>query len=120
MNTRKKLMTLLLVLLSANSMMAHDFEQGGIYYNIIHADEVEVTFMGDSYTSEDKAYSGTVTIPETVTHDGMTYTVTTIGVYAFYECTELTSVELPATVTIIRGAACMLCSNLTDIVFPDS
>ena len=120
MNTRKKLMTLLLVLLSANSMMAHDFEQGGIYYNIIHADEVEVTFMGDSYTSEDKAYSGAVTIPETVTHDGEAYTVTTIGVYAFYECTELTSVELPATVTVIRGAAFMLCSNLTDIVFPDS
>ena len=120
MNTTKKLMTLLLALLAANTVVAHDFEQGGIYYNIIHADEVEVTFKGDSYTAEDKAYSGAVIIPETVTHDGVTYTVTTIGVYAFYECTELTSVKIPATVTVIRGAAFLLCSNLTDIVFPDS
>ena len=120
MNNTKTLMTLLLAMLAVNTAVGHDFEDGGIYYNIIHANEVEVTYMGDSYTSEDKAYSGTVTIPETVTHDGVTYTVTTIGVYAFYECTELTSVEIPATVTAIRGAAFMLCSNLTDIVFPDS
>ena len=46
--------------------------------------------------------------------------VTSIGYYAFYECTNLTSITIPNSITNIREAAFMNCSSLTSITIPDS
>ena len=46
--------------------------------------------------------------------------VTSIGDYAFYNCTSLTSVEIPDSVTIIGNDAFYNCTSLTSIVIPDS
>lgn len=58
---------------------AHDFEVDGIYYNITseEAKTAEVTFKGDSYWVHDE-YSNSVTLPVTVTYDGVAYSVTSI------------------------------------------
>ena len=46
--------------------------------------------------------------------------VTSIGGFAFYECSELTSVMIPDGVTSIGDSAFERCSSLTSVTIPDS
>ena len=46
--------------------------------------------------------------------------VTSIGNYAFYECTSLTSIEIPNSVTSIGNYAFYECTSLTSIEIPNS
>ena len=112
-----KLSFLLLALLLPATANAHDFEVDGIYYNI-NGNEATVTYKGTSYNS--RAYSGEVTIPLSVTYNGTTYSVTSIGDDAFYKCSGLTSVKIPNSVTYICEGAFYCCSGLTSIVIPNS
>ena len=59
--------------------------------------------------------TGELVIPETVMHNGETYTVTAIGEYAFYDCWGLTSVVLPNTLTSIYHGAFEYCGSLTSL-----
>ena len=114
-------LTLLLTLLLAGGFVAtaHDFEVDGIYYKI-NDYEVSVTYKGTSYTQYHDRYSGSVTIPSTVTYNGTTYSVTAIGELAFYYCTRLTSIIIPNSVTTIGSSAFSECSGLTSIDIPNS
>ena len=109
----KKLFTLFLALVATSALWAEDFSAGGIYYNILNGSEVEVTYGSTEY-------SGSVTIPSTVTYNGTTYSVTRIGDYAFGWCDGLTSVTLGNSVTRIGDAAFLSCSSLTSITIPNS
>ena len=64
--------------------------------------------------------SGAVTIPETVTNNNITYTVTAIGESAFFNKTGLTSITLPNTIVTIKSSAFEGCTGLTSIVIPNS
>ena len=46
--------------------------------------------------------------------------VTSIGKYAFYDCTSLTSVTIPDSVTSIGKQAFMYCTSLTGVTIPGS
>ena len=46
--------------------------------------------------------------------------VTTIGDYAFYQCTNLTNVIMPNSVTTIGDYAFYQCTNLTNVIMPNS
>lgn len=106
--------------LTSIPILAHSFESDGIYYNVIANKTVEVTFKGPKSTSYDE-YSGTVNIPSSVTYDSITYSVTSIGVAAFYNCSGLTSVTIPNSVTSIGINAFYNCSGLTgDLTIPNS
>ena len=89
----KKIFTLFFAL-CAISVWAHDFSVNGIYYNYLEGNEVEVTYRGADYFEYNDEYSGSVTIPSTVTYKGTTYNVTKIGNTAFYACYSLTSVVI--------------------------
>ena len=123
MNTTKKLMTLLLAMLTANLAIAYDFEVDGIYYNLNEQDAtVTVTnYSGGPTVIPGKEYSGDIVIPASITTDeGKTYTVVAIGPYAFTECTELTSLSIPSTVTEIGYKSFNECTALMSISIPNS
>ncbi|MBR5844180.1 MAG: leucine-rich repeat protein [Bacteroidaceae bacterium] len=92
-------------------------EINGIFYNITSEKNktVEVTFKGDSYDEYVDEYAGVVVIPETISYNDNTYSVTTIGDYAFYCCTGLTSVTIPNNVTLICSDAFYYCTRLTEL-----
>ena len=122
MKTFKHLFTALLLLCSVGTATAHDFEVDGIYYNITNATNqtVAVTYKGTSYSQFSNEYTGSVVIPESVTYSGITYSVTSIGGYAFYGCKSLTSVVIPNSVTSIGDSAFEGCTGLTSVVIPNS
>ena len=73
------------------------------------------------YSSNNKdAYVGNIIIPESTTYNGTTYSVTSIGEYAFYNCSGLTSVTIPNFVTSIGEYAFYYCSGLTSVTIPNS
>lgn len=105
---------------------AYDFEVDGIYYNITDA---EAKTVGVTYG--DNKYSGDVVIPESVTYDGVCYSVTRImmnysdgggyssGDGAFGDCSELLSVVIPNSVADIDNWVFYGCSGLTSIVISE-
>ena len=87
----------------------------GICYSTVGEgiDSVEVV-------SNPEKYSGDIAIPASVTYDGRSYTVASIGVDAFYECSGLKSVTIPNSVTSIGDEAFRDCTGLTSISIPNS
>ena len=77
-----------------------------IYYNWINnSSELSVTYRGSSYSNYSNEYTGNVVIPESVTYNGNSYPVTSIGSSAFESCSGLTSVTIPNSVTSIGNYA---------------
>jgi large repetitive protein len=75
---------------------------------------------GDLTASVSGWVSGTsVTIPSTITTDGITYNVTNIAGYGFASA-SITSVTIPNGVTSIDSRAFMNCTNLISVTFPTS
>ncbi len=113
------LLSLLVALLTTLSTHAYDFQSGDLYYNITSDNTVEVTYQEDWIGSN---YQGltTATIPESVTYNGTTYSVTSIGVWAFEYCSSLTSITLPNSVTSIGKYAFEHCTSLTSLTIPNS
>ena len=109
----------LLALLLPSTATAHDFEVGGIYYNV-NGNEATVTYQGTSYNEYSYEYSGDVIIPSTVTYSGTTYMVTSIGDYAFCFCSGLTSVTIGNSVISIGEGAFYYCSGLTSVTIGNS
>ncbi|MBQ3325025.1 MAG: leucine-rich repeat protein [Muribaculaceae bacterium] len=92
---------------------ADDFMVDGLcYYYNSDGTSVSVT-SGDNYT-------GDIIIPENITYNGTTYSVTSIGNYAFFGCSGLTSVTIPYSVTSIGNHAFRGCCGLTSITIPNS
>ena len=101
-------------MLSTLMASAYDAQVDGVYYNLIaEAKQAEVTW-------DDTKYTGSVTIPESFTYNGVTYSVTSIGSGAFNGCTGLTSVTIPNSVTSIENFAFQNCSGLTSVTIPNS
>ena len=117
----KQLFVAMVALLCSVAASAHDFMVDGIFYNIISSSglKVEVTYKGSDYSAYYDEYSGSVVIPESVTYNGKTYSVTSIGGFAFYGCSGLTSVTISNSVTSIGYSAFNSCS-LTSVTIPNS
>ena len=82
----------------------------GDYYYLFDATTGEA-----SITCGSGNYSGSVIVPETVTVSGTSYSVTSVDAFAFSDCTELTSVTLPSSITVIGWGAFSGCSNLKNV-----
>ena len=108
------LFSLILSVVFSTSASAYDVKIDGIYYTLIPKTKTaEVTF------GEEK-YSGEVVIPSSITVEGQEYPVASIGESAFSNCSGLTSVTIPNSVTSIGDLAFFYCSGLTSVTIPNS
>ena len=85
----------------------------GIKYRLNENDQTAIVSRHTDTLSE------VITIPATVTKDGVKYTVTSIGNDAFWSCSGLTSVTIPDGVTSIGDYAFYFCLRLTSVTIPD-
>ena len=111
----KHLFTALLLLCCIGTAKAEEVTINGIRYDIVTKAKIATVIE-----KETEKYSDSVVIPETVVHNGATYSVTSIGDMAFYYCQGLRSIEIPNSVTSIGGYAFYYCSGLTSIDIPNS
>ncbi|MBR5434795.1 MAG: leucine-rich repeat domain-containing protein [Bacteroidales bacterium] len=124
----KKLFTFFLTLFVASSVWARYFQKDGIYYYLYEYENTkvaDVTWENSDMNSSlgpniEGLYSGDIIIPESVTYEGETYSVTSIYDRTFYNCTNLTSITIPNSVTSIGYEAFLGCSSLTYVTIPNS
>ncbi len=111
----KKILFLFLALMTGLSVVsATDFEEDGISYAILSEDGLTAEVVYNN-----GAYVGDITIPARVTHDGKTYTVTALHNQAFFKCTDLYAVSIPATVADLGQYTFSGCTNLASVELPE-
>ena len=105
----KKQLLLFLSMLLPLAASADAVEIDGIYYNLIS--KVKTAEV----TTNPLKYKGKIIVPETITYDGINYSVTSIGEKAFSYCPGLTSIEIPSSITSIGTDAFNIC-GLTKVI----
>ena len=119
----KKLLFILMLAVLPAMASAYDAKIDDIYYNFDQSKKTaEVTFMCTYYEWENNqdAYSGAVNIPGSVKYNGVQYSVSSIGEYAFEKCSSLTSITIPNSVTSIGDHAFANCTSLTSVTISSS
>ncbi|MDY5849737.1 MAG: leucine-rich repeat domain-containing protein [Prevotella sp.] len=106
---------LLLVAMAAGAETISDVTIGNLVYSL-DTDTKVATVTG--YDSSNKPTD--VVIPNTIEYGGKNYSVTTIGQWAFSNCTSLASIDIPNSVTTIGEWAFSDCYSLASIDIPNS
>ena len=110
----KKIYVLFLLALLPILASADPVEINGICYNLVKkTKKAEVT-------SHPNHYSGKVVIPKMVTYNSVKYSVTSIGVRAFENCSDMTSVTIANSVISIGDSAFHYCYGLESVNIPNS
>ena len=117
----KKQLLLLVVILLPMVVRGYDFQNDGIYYNIMD-NENHTLYVTYAYPNEKNSdsYTGDIVVPEEVIHNGIKYTVFGIGTQAFKFCNKVTSVVLPQSIVNLSNNAFENCSSLNSINIPES
>ena len=102
------------VTLTSSNLTDNGYFDGIMYYKITSNSPLEVSVA----KAEKSAVK--VEIPSIVNIDGKDYRCTSIGEEAFRECSGLTSVVIPNSVTSIGNVAFYKCSGLTSVKIPNS
>ncbi|MDY6372562.1 MAG: leucine-rich repeat domain-containing protein [Bacteroidales bacterium] len=115
---KKVILVLVALLATWQSSLAHDFSAvaptGQTLYYTIAGSGVSVSDWSNANAT------GNLTIPSSVTHNGITYAVTGIRYEAFKNYSGLTSISIPNSVTSIGDDAFWGCTNLSSVSIPSS
>ena len=111
---KKKISTFILTILSSiGFIFAYDVSDNGIYYSCNFSLET-ATVVGC------KEGTTNASIKSSVRYQGYTFSVKRIGPGAFRDCSTLTGVKMPNSVTIIGSNAFTNCTNLKEVTIPNS
>lgn len=111
----KQLCLILTMIMAVGKALAYDFMVDGIAYNILSASDLTCEVVG-CY----REYAGDLIIPSTVRFQNRELRVVELGDKCFQFYADLTSIEIPSSVTSI-GLDCFLgCTGLTSIKIPSS
>ena len=116
----KKILTLICTLLCANVLLAQTFWVDSLQYQVIYTPTTSTQLVHTVMVYDANSSITTANIPATVSYDYNTYSVIRIGVSAFRDCSSLTSVTIPNSVTTIADNAFIYCSSLTSVTIPNS
>ena len=109
------------MLLGVHCAWGHDVEVDGIFYNLNQADKTaSVTFQGPRFTYNEDEYVDDVVIPQSLTVEGVTYAVTSVGERCFSRCKSLNSVVLPNSVTSVGEYCFAGCDSLLSVTLPNA
>ncbi len=102
----------------SGTVVSGTYKIGDLYYNLKEDKTAEVTY---EWEWDESNYYGltSANIPASVTYSGTTYSVTSIGVGAFWHCSSLASATIPNSITYIGQNAFSGCS-LTTVTIPNS
>lgn len=126
---KKRLLIIFAFLLIGISgkVQAYDFSSvvsGQTLYFNITSDTLPYKAEVTSELSDSPYYytkpTGAVVIPDTVSYNGSTYSVNSIGIYAFRNCSNLTDITIPNSITSIGISPFASCTSLTSIIIPNS
>ena len=109
------MMIAILLPLQLSAAHKYGFAEGNFFYNV--TDKAGLT-VEVTYGSDYGQYFGAIEIPTRVFHDGVAYTVTKVGSYAFAGCSGVTSVSFPETVTTIGDHAFAGCNAMLSMTIP--
>ncbi len=102
------------IIVTSDTTIVAEFAEMSLQYEVTSSNTVQVVH------SEDYKNLTEIVIPETVVINGKTYTVTSIGYEAFYNCNQITSVVIPNTITSIGTSAFDGCAKLKAVTIPNS
>ena len=127
---KKVILSLLITVCSMlSTVWAYDFSAVSpsghtLYYEIISGTTNVGVVRPGSGNTYNNYISGNVVIPDTVSYNDTTYNVTELKVVGYYgtfdNCTGLTSVIIPNSVTTIGDYAFYVCTGLTSVIIPNS
>ena len=111
---------LVLTVVFAPKVWAYDFSakcKSGqtLYYNVTSSTKPYTVEVASCESAQ-----GDLVIPSTVSNDGKKYSVTGIGMNAFYKCKELKSVNMPNSIASIGDSAFYRCEGLASVKIPKS
>ena len=120
-DSMKKILILILSIVTTTALWADRFRVGDLCFNVTSSSRPYTVEVSTNCYSFSGRYSGLVSfiIPETITYDGITYSVTGIGEFAFSDCSSLVSVTIPKSVTQIEQYAFNGCTQLSSITIPN-
>jgi hypothetical protein len=112
-----------LMIMMGVTSFAHDFEVKNddgvsIFYKRLTDNKLAVTYCGNNYKNY-ASYKGNVVIPKTVLYNNIEYSVTAIGDYAFYGCSNLRAINIPDSLTSIGDYAFYNCNSLDSVIVSD-
>ena len=118
MNPKHLIITLLALLTSIAASAEEWTDANGTVWSFTKSVSTAEIYKGNSLPAISGTIPADLTIPTTLYVGETPYTVTSIGNYAFFSCSSLTSVNIPSSVTSIGRNVFSKCSSLTSVTIP--
>lgn len=116
----KKVFLFIIINLCILFVQAENVLVDGIYYRL-YVDELRATVVNDGNIADENGAGYEVeelVIPETIVYEEVTYTVKSVGDYAFYRCKVLKNVVMSDSIIQMGSYAFAKCEALESITIP--